>query len=92
METGNKDKTGAKLKRLPPYRRRQLRNSLWLISMRLKKITDALEGTPDGSACLGFPSGAHWEDRAEYHITNARMFLDTAEDLLLADGDEEGGA
>lgn len=73
------------LKRLPPYRRRQLQHSIWLISMRLRAVEGALKDTPDGS------TETHWEDRAAYQIASARMFLDNAEILLLADDDEEGG-
>ena len=78
--------SAAELKRLPPYRRRQLRRSLGSISRRLDRIAKALSGTPDGER-----SGTPWENCAGDLILDARITLDMVEDLLV-DDKEEGGA
>jgi len=72
------------LKRLPPYRRRQLQHSIWLISMRLRVVEGALKDTPDGN------TETFSEERAAYKILSARIMLDEAESLLLADDDGGG--
>lgn len=67
-------------KRLPPYRRRQLKHSLWLLGNRLAAIEDLLDGTPDGDV--------HDEGVCAHQIRSARITLDWAEYLLLADESE----
>ncbi len=38
------------MKRLPPWKRRQLADSLWKICFRLQKMGELLEDTPDGES------------------------------------------